>query len=132
MISFEIWYLKSYLPVEYNIVSFIFIAEVLWWFTCKDGSEVELFCFFVNSHIVISLSISQAIPEINDVIRFFIKKCPEILYYSNRLKLIGMRWWIKDLFCQVNRISNDYDMRYIEDLNCLIDSISNSKQLCLS
>jgi len=81
---------------------------------------------------MILLSIAQTIPEINNVIGVFIEEYPEILDYSNRLMLIGMRWWIKDSFCQVNRISNDYDIRYVRDLNCLIDFASNSEQLCLS
>ena len=41
---------------------------------------------------MILLSIAQTIPEINNVIGVFIEEYPEILDYSNRLKLIGMRW----------------------------------------
>ena len=69
----------------YDIVTFIFLAE---W---EDGSEVELFYFLVDSHIINPLCIAQAAPEINDVVGVPFEECPEILGYSNRLKLIGMR-----------------------------------------
>ena len=132
MISFEIWHLKCYLPVVYDIVTFIFLAQIPWQFTWEDGSEVQLFYFLVDSHIINPLCIAQAVPEINDVVGVPFEECPEILGYSNRLKLIGMRQWIKDLFCWMNRISDDYNVRYIRNLNYLIDSASDSEQFCLS
>jgi len=50
-----------------------------------------LFYFLVDSHIINPLCIAQAAPEINDVVGVPFEECPEILGYSNRLKLIGMR-----------------------------------------
>jgi len=43
-----------------------------------------------------------------------------------------MEWWVKDISCQVNSISNDDDVSYIKYLNYLINATSDSKQFCLS
>jgi len=69
------------LPVAYDIVAFIFLAE---W---EDGSEVELF----HDYMMNLLCIAQTAPEINDVVGVPLEECPEILGYSDSLKLIRMR-----------------------------------------
>ena len=61
------------------------------------------------------------LPKVNWVIRISFKELPKILYYSNKLYLIGMGRQIKYLLDQIDSISNDYDMRNFCDMNSLID-----------
>ena len=56
MISLGIRYLKSYLPILYDIVTFIFLIKVLQLVAQKYQDKIEFFCFFVDQ-LMIRLSI---------------------------------------------------------------------------
>ena len=43
-----------------------------------------------------------------------------------------MEWWVKDISCQVNSISDNDDVSYIKYLNYLINATSDNKQFYLS
>jgi len=75
--------------------------------------------------------IARAVSEADGVVEILIKELSKVLCYSNKLKLIEMRWWVKDSFYQVYSISNNYDVIHINFLNCLINSTFNSEQFCL-
>jgi len=132
MIHLEVWCLESHLPVSNNWIIFIFHTEVPWQFTQEDWFEVIFLCFFVNNWMINPFSITRTIPEFNEVMSVLLKINSEILSYGNRLKLIRMRWWIKYASHWMDSISNNYDVWCISNLDCLINSISNCKQFCLS
>ena len=80
---------------------------------------------------MISFFIARAIPESDRIVGIFIKEGSKVLLYCDRLQLIRIREWIKNLSCSIDGISDNNNIYSILDLDSLIDTISNCKQFYL-
>ena len=70
-------------------------------------------------------------PKFNMIILISLKEISKFFRDSWRLDLIQVDQWVKNSFCHIYRVCNDYDVIYIDYLGGLIYAISNSEEFSL-
>ena len=74
----------------------------------------------------------KTVPEWNQIIIVLIKEVSKIIEYSNRVQLIWIDGYVKNIFSSWNNICDKNNMYNILYLSYMINTISNSKEFSFS
>jgi len=74
VVTLEIRYLKSHLPVFYDVVAFFFLIKVLQHFGWRYRNKIEFLHIVINLHIERLFSVTRTVPKFNDVGGIFIEE----------------------------------------------------------
>jgi len=76
--------------------------------------------------------ITGAVPKFDTVLRIFRKEFSKFCGNYSRVDLIWMKGRVKDLSCNMKRVSDDYNVFDVGVGNCLVNTTLDSKELSFS
>ena len=131
MIAFLFRCLECHLPLFDDVIAIGFLAKVPRYFTRVYRCYREGFGVFIDIVMKPPFDSTWALPEFN---RISVIRVEELLQFTKNCRSVNlerMGFATEDFLCHMDRVHyNDY-FGDIFNGTCLIDTISDSEQLCL-
>jgi len=124
--------LERHLPFIDNAITFQFFTEIPGIFIWEERSKIEGLHFDVINFVELPITFARALPEFNSVLMMIIEELSEVVKNESCLLLEHVQERVEDLFCHMDGIYDNNDFRYVLEMGCLINAVSNSEEFSFS